>query len=179
MARSECHSTRVDHGSASIHRPIWRGTADAVSCYCPPPGAWPSRRSLCVILCVGQLSDLTVRYVAVPTVLVVCGYRVLAARRFRSGGAALVAAAATSVPCGAVVAARACVPARITGTLQAGLAVTTTAFPSLPRWCRWAPRPHSPLDAGYGNPRCVARGARTHIRHRRVLRTLTRRLKTT
>jgi hypothetical protein len=53
---------------------------------------------LCVILCAGQLSDLTVRYVAVPAVLVVCGYRVLAARSLRSGDAALVAAAAASMP---------------------------------------------------------------------------------
>ena len=53
---------------------------------------------LCVILCAGQLSDLTVRYVAVPAVLVVCGYRALAARRLRSADAALVAAAAASVP---------------------------------------------------------------------------------
>jgi hypothetical protein len=53
---------------------------------------------LCVILCAGQLSDLTVRYVAVPAVLLVCGYRVLAARRLRSGDAALVVAAAASVP---------------------------------------------------------------------------------
>ncbi len=53
---------------------------------------------LCVILCAGQLSDLTVRYVAVPAVLVVCGYRMLAARRLRSGDAALAVAAAASVP---------------------------------------------------------------------------------
>jgi hypothetical protein len=53
---------------------------------------------LCAILCAGQLSDLTVRYVAVPAVLLVCGYRVLAARRLRSGDAALVVAAAVSVP---------------------------------------------------------------------------------
>ena len=53
---------------------------------------------LCVILCAGQLSDLTVRYVAVPAVLLVCGYRALAARRLRSADAALVAAAAASVP---------------------------------------------------------------------------------
>ena len=53
---------------------------------------------LCVILCAGQLSDLTVRYVAVPAVVLVCGYRALAARRLRSGDAALVAAAAASVP---------------------------------------------------------------------------------
>jgi hypothetical protein len=53
---------------------------------------------LCVILCAGQLSDLTVRYIAVPAVLLVCGYRVLAARRLRSGDTALVVAAAASVP---------------------------------------------------------------------------------
>ena len=53
---------------------------------------------LCVILTAGQLSDLTVRYVAVPAVVLVCGYRALAARRLRSGDAALVVAAAASVP---------------------------------------------------------------------------------
>jgi hypothetical protein len=63
---------------------------------------FPGRRFtaplLCVILCAGQLNDLTVRYVAVPAILLVCGYRVLAARRLRSGEAALVVAAAVSVP---------------------------------------------------------------------------------
>lgn len=62
----------------------------------------PNRRFtaplLCVILCAGQLSDLTVRYVAVPSVLAVCGYRVLAARRLRSGDAAVAVAAVASVP---------------------------------------------------------------------------------
>jgi hypothetical protein len=53
---------------------------------------------VCLILCAGQLSDLTVRYVAVPTVVLVCGYRVLAARKLRSGDAALVVAAVVSVP---------------------------------------------------------------------------------
>jgi hypothetical protein len=62
------------------------------------PGRRFTAPLLCVILCAGQLSDLTVRYVAVPTVLLVCGYRVLAARRLRSGDAALVVAAAASVP---------------------------------------------------------------------------------
>jgi len=38
-----------------------------------------------------------VRYVAVPAVLLVCGYRVLSARRLRSGDAALAMAAAASV----------------------------------------------------------------------------------
>jgi hypothetical protein len=51
-----------------------------------------------LILCAGQLSDLTVRYVAVPAVVLVCGYRMLAARKLRSGDAALVVAAVVSVP---------------------------------------------------------------------------------
>jgi hypothetical protein len=51
-----------------------------------------------VILTAGQVSDLTVRYVAVPAIVLVCGYRALAARRLRGGDAALVAAAAASVP---------------------------------------------------------------------------------
>ena len=62
------------------------------------PGRRFTAPLLCVILCAGQLSDLTVRYVAVPAVLLVCGYRALAARRLRSGDAALVVAAAASVP---------------------------------------------------------------------------------
>jgi hypothetical protein len=62
------------------------------------PGRRFTAPVLCVILCLGQLSDLTVRYVAVPAVLVVCGYRALAARRLRSGDALLALAAAASVP---------------------------------------------------------------------------------
>ncbi len=62
------------------------------------PGRRFTAPLLCVILCAGQLSDLTVRYVAVPAIVLVCGYRALAARRLRSGDAALVAAAAASVP---------------------------------------------------------------------------------
>jgi hypothetical protein len=53
---------------------------------------------LCLILCAGEFSDLTVRYVAVPAVVAVCGYRALAARRLRSQDAALVVAALLSVP---------------------------------------------------------------------------------
>jgi hypothetical protein len=62
------------------------------------PGRRFTAPLLCAILCAGQLSDLTVRYVAVPAVLAVCGYRALAARRLRSADAALVAAATVSVP---------------------------------------------------------------------------------
>ena len=62
------------------------------------PGRRFTAPLVCLILCAGQLSDLTVRYVAVPVVVVVCGYRVLAARRLRSGDLALVIAAVVSVP---------------------------------------------------------------------------------
>jgi hypothetical protein len=59
---------------------------------------------LCAILIAGQLSDATVLYVAVPTVLVVCAYRVLATmnRRtgvnLRTGEMAMAVAAVASVP---------------------------------------------------------------------------------
>jgi hypothetical protein len=53
---------------------------------------------LCVILCAGQFSDLTVRYVAVPAIVLVCGCRALAARRLRSPDAAFAVAAVVSVP---------------------------------------------------------------------------------
>jgi hypothetical protein len=62
------------------------------------PGRRFTAPLVCVILTAGQLSDLTVRYVAVPAIVLVCGYRALAARRLRSGDAALVVAAAASVP---------------------------------------------------------------------------------
>jgi hypothetical protein len=62
------------------------------------PGRRFTAPLLCLILCAGQLSDLTVRYVAVPAVLLVCGYRVLAARRLRSSETALAVATAVSVP---------------------------------------------------------------------------------
>lgn len=66
----------------------------------------PSRRYtvplLCAVLVAGQFSDMTVRYVAVPAVVAVCGYRALVARRLRSPDAALAAAALASVPLAAV-----------------------------------------------------------------------------
>ncbi len=68
----------------------------------PPEQASPSLRFtaplLAVILVAGQLSDLTVRYVAVPAIVLVCGYRVLAARKLRSADLAFAAAAVVSVP---------------------------------------------------------------------------------
>jgi len=62
----------------------------------------PARRFtaplLCVLLCAGQLSDLTVRYVAVPAIVLICLYRVLMERKIRSCDALLAVAAAVSVP---------------------------------------------------------------------------------
>lgn len=62
----------------------------------------PARRFtaplLCVLLCAGQLGDTTVRYVAVPAIVVMCGYRIIAARSFRTGDTANLLAAAVSVP---------------------------------------------------------------------------------
>jgi hypothetical protein len=69
----------------------------------------PARRFtpplLLLILSAGQFSDLTVRYVAVPAVMLACGYRALAARGLRSPDALLVGAAAASVPLSALMAA--------------------------------------------------------------------------
>jgi hypothetical protein len=53
---------------------------------------------LAVILCAGQVGDGTVLYVAVPAVLLVCLYRVLAARKIRTADVAIAAGAAASVP---------------------------------------------------------------------------------
>jgi hypothetical protein len=62
----------------------------------------PSRRFtaplLCVILVAGQIGDVTVRYVAVPAIIVTCAYRVVAARRIKTGDAANLLAAAVSLP---------------------------------------------------------------------------------
>src|SRR5208282_1515000 len=38
------------------------------------PARWYTPPLLLAILCAGQISDATVRYVAVPAVIVVCGY---------------------------------------------------------------------------------------------------------
>ena len=62
------------------------------------PGRRCTAPMLCTILCAGQLSDMTVRYVAVPAIVLVCAYRALATRRLRSAEAALAVAAAASAP---------------------------------------------------------------------------------
>ena len=62
------------------------------------PARWYTSPLLLAILRPGQIGDATVRYVAVPAVVVVCGYRVVAARKVRTGDAANALAAAASVP---------------------------------------------------------------------------------
>jgi hypothetical protein len=62
--------------------PGWRWTAPLVG----------------VILCAGQLGDATIRYVAVSAIVIICGYRAIAARSPRSFDAAVVVAALASVP---------------------------------------------------------------------------------
>ncbi len=64
---------------------------------------WYTSPLLLAILCVGQIGDATVLYVAVPAVVVVCGYRAVAARKVRTGDAANALAAAASVPLTSVV----------------------------------------------------------------------------
>ena len=53
---------------------------------------------LAAILCAGQVGDGTVVYVAVPAVLLVCLYRIVAARKIRTADTAFAVAAAVSVP---------------------------------------------------------------------------------
>ncbi len=61
-------------------------------------GRWFTGPLLAVVLAAGQLGDATVRYVGVPAVLAVCGWRMLAARRLAVPDAVLAAAAVVSVP---------------------------------------------------------------------------------
>jgi len=53
---------------------------------------------LCLILVAGQISDVTVRYIAVPAIVLVCAYRILASRKIMTGDAANLLAAAVSFP---------------------------------------------------------------------------------
>ena len=67
----------------------------------------PARRAtpplLCAILCAGLIGDATIRYVAVPAIILVCSYRAVAAWKVRTGDAACALAAAASVPLAFVV----------------------------------------------------------------------------
>lgn len=62
----------------------------------------PARRFtaplLCLILVAGEIGDVTVRYVAIPAVILVCAYRALAARSIKTGDALNLVAAAVSLP---------------------------------------------------------------------------------
>jgi len=58
---------------------------------------------LCLILCAGQLGDVSVRYVAVPAIALVCAYRVIAGRKTLTGDTANLVAALVSVPLAVVV----------------------------------------------------------------------------
>ena len=62
------------------------------------PARWYTPPLLLAILCAGQIGDATVRYVAVPAIVIVCGYRAVAARTVRTGDAPNALAAAASVP---------------------------------------------------------------------------------
>ena len=67
----------------------------------------PARRRtpalVLAILVAGQFEDLITRYVAVPAIVLVCGYRALAARRLRSPDALLTGVAVVSVPLSSLV----------------------------------------------------------------------------
>ena len=63
--------------------------AAAARCTAPLLGA---------ILCAGQISDVTVRYVAVPAIALVCAYQMAVARTLRTRDAANLLAALLSVP---------------------------------------------------------------------------------
>jgi len=67
----------------------------------------PARRFtpllLCAILCAGRIGDATIRYVAVPAIVLVCSYRAVTAWKIRTGDAACALAAVASVPLASVV----------------------------------------------------------------------------
>jgi hypothetical protein len=62
------------------------------------PGRRFTAPLLCMILAAGQIGDATVRYAAVPAIVVVCAYRMLAARRLRTADTAIAIAAVASYP---------------------------------------------------------------------------------
>jgi hypothetical protein len=62
------------------------------------PSRWFTAPLVCLILCAGQIGDVTTRFVAVPAVALVCAYQVLATRKIRSGDGANLLAAVVSFP---------------------------------------------------------------------------------
>jgi hypothetical protein len=53
---------------------------------------------LCLLLCAGQVGDVTVRYVYIPAIALVCALQIARTRRLRSADTAVLAAALGSVP---------------------------------------------------------------------------------
>jgi hypothetical protein len=97
LAMSLPGNTRVDVGS-----PDHMGTtAFLLACFLLIDRA-PGRRwtppLVFLILFAGELGDVTVRYIAVPAIVVGCGYRMLAARKLRAADGAIALAALASVP---------------------------------------------------------------------------------
>ena len=62
------------------------------------PGRRFTAPLLGVILWIGQIGDDTVRYLGVPAILIVTGYRMVAARKIRASEVAITVAATASVP---------------------------------------------------------------------------------
>jgi hypothetical protein len=62
------------------------------------PGRRFTSPLVCAILCAGQIGDATVRYVAVPAILLVSAYRLVAGRKIRIADTVIMLAAAASVP---------------------------------------------------------------------------------
>jgi hypothetical protein len=62
------------------------------------PVRWFTAPVLCLILVAGQLGDVTVRYVAVPAVIVVSACQVVARRTIKGGDAANLVAATAALP---------------------------------------------------------------------------------
>jgi hypothetical protein len=62
------------------------------------PARWFTAPVICLILAAGQIGDVTVRFVAVPAIVAVCAYRVLASRKLRTCDAANLLGAAASIP---------------------------------------------------------------------------------
>jgi hypothetical protein len=62
------------------------------------PGRWFTAPLVCVILAAGQIGDVTVRYVAIPAIVCMCAYRILATRKVFGGDGANLLGAALSLP---------------------------------------------------------------------------------
>ncbi len=96
-------SPLLKHGGVSLllSEPNHTGTSAIIMASFLLIDRVPGRRFtpplLCAILCAGQIGDATVRYVAVPAILLVCAYRIAAARKIRTPDTAILLAAAASL----------------------------------------------------------------------------------